>query len=160
VTTEENQKALESAISNHQVEILLAAYEFARETRDQADTITWEIASIVWGGQTLLLGFVLEAISGGKPALILIHVVAILGIIMMVFNDRIMRRRSAVCEQMIDINSNVEDTLKMKAGPQHEISATYTAGAQRNWYSVLNVSFGVAWAVVFCVASYSLFRCR
>jgi len=58
-------------MSSRDDENLREAYRFAREDRANADTLLWEVSAIIWGGQTLLLGFVLEAISGSRGALML-----------------------------------------------------------------------------------------
>lgn len=137
---------------------LREAYTFARETRDQADTLIWELGAIVWGGQTLLIGFVLEAIDGGIAALILILVVALIGILMARFNEGVMDRRSRVCNQMIEIMRDIEVRLLMPVKPQQMLSEAYPAGFQRRWYSRLNTSFQVAWGFVFVVATCRLFR--
>jgi phosphoribosylglycinamide formyltransferase-1 len=46
-------------------EILLNEYERAQEVAQHSDAVFWEITSIIWGANTLLLGFVLEAIKPG-----------------------------------------------------------------------------------------------
>ena len=102
---------------------LRAAYEFARETRDHGDALLWEVAAIVWGGQTLLLGFVLEAISGELQAQILILFIGVVGIVMAIFNHKIMRTRSDVCLGMIEVMSDLENRLEMQIKPQQILSA-------------------------------------
>lgn len=114
----------------------------------------WEVAAIIWGGQTLLLGFVLEAISGSKSALALVVVVAIIGIVMAVFTKGVTAKRAAVCRKMIEIMRQVEDQLEMPVKPQHEIDSTYGGESrfQTKWSDRLNYSFVVAWIVVILVA--------
>jgi hypothetical protein len=41
-------------------DLQIAEYEFARDNRGHADATAWEMTAIVWGGQTLLLGFILS----------------------------------------------------------------------------------------------------
>ncbi|HUI74515.1 MAG TPA: hypothetical protein VLX32_06190 [Candidatus Acidoferrum sp.] len=135
---------------------LREAYVFAREERAQADTLLWEVSAIIWGGQTLLLGFVLEAISTSCGALLLVTVVAGIGIFMASFSDRITKKRSEVCNGMIQVMIDVEDKLKMPIKPQHIITEAYGAGYQTKWSKRLNHCFRFAWLVVTLVAGYRL----
>ena len=65
-------------------EIVKLAYERSEENAYHDDILMWEVASIVWGANTLLLGFILEAIdnSNARP---LIIVLSIIGIFLTVF---------------------------------------------------------------------------
>jgi hypothetical protein len=132
------------------------AYEFARETRGEADTILWEVAAIIWGGQTLLLGFVLEAISGSVQALILIVCVSSVGMLMTVFNEKIMSTRSYVCRTMVRTMAELEVSLGMEIKPQQRLSQDYPTGLQRRWASRVNYTFGVAWAIVLIIVIVTL----
>ncbi|MHB8410710.1 MAG: hypothetical protein ACYDDI_02045 [Candidatus Acidiferrales bacterium] len=131
---------------------LREAHAFAREERAQADTLLWEVSAIIWGGQTLLLGFVLEAINGGRAALVLIIVVAVIGIFMASFNDRITNKRSEVCQAMVEVMTGVENQLEMPIKPQQIITKSYGRGFQREWSQKLNWCFRLAWGIVVLVA--------
>ncbi|HEY1424394.1 MAG TPA: hypothetical protein VGF20_13135 [Candidatus Acidoferrum sp.] len=135
---------------------LREAYTFAREERATADTLLWEVSAIIWGGQTLLLGFVLEAISGSHEALVLVIVVACIGIFMAFFNWQVTKKRSGVCNLMVGVMSKIEDKLEMEFKPQAIISAKYKSGSQTFWSNLFNVLFGVAWAIVIFVAAFML----
>jgi hypothetical protein len=137
-------------------ENLREAYRFAREERANADTLLWEVSAIIWGGQTLLLGFVLEAISGSRGALILVIIVAFTGIFMAFFNWRVTKKRSEVCNAMIGVMSEIEETLNMPIKPQAKISANYGKGSQTGWSNRFNLLFGVVWVFVMMVAIYKL----
>ena len=136
-------------------EKLHAAYEFARETRGEADTILWEVAAIIWGGQTLLLGFVLEAISG-KLAALLILCVSVAGLLMTVFNEKIMTTRSYVCRKMVDTMAALEKKIGMDVRPQEILSDGYPKGLQRKWASRVNYAFGAIWVIVMLVVIVTL----
>lgn len=131
---------------------LREAYAFAREERAQADTLLWEVSAIIWGGQTLLLGFALEAINGNSAALALIVVVAALGIFMASVNDRITNKRSEVCKAMVEVMADIENKLEMAIKPQQIISKTYGTGSQTKWSKRLNRFFQLAWVVVILAA--------
>ncbi len=135
---------------------LREAYVFAREERAHADALLWEVSAIIWGGQTLLLGFTLEAISGSRAALLLVIVVAGIGILMASFNDQITSKRSQVCKAMIEVMLGVESKLKMPIKPQQIITDAYGAGFQTKWSKKLNGSFRLAWIAVMLVAAYKL----
>jgi len=143
-------------VKSDQDQNLRDAYLFARETRDHADTLLWEVGAIVWGGETLLLGFVLEAIDGNKRALVLIVIVALIGMLMAYFNDQIMSKRSLVCSEMIKIMAGIENQLTMPVKPQQRLSEVYPAGSQRRWSEWLNLSFVAGWVIVIVVALYGL----
>ena len=128
---------------------LRLAYEFARETRDHCDTLLWEVAAIIWGGQTLLLGFVLEAITRQSEALILILLVSAVGVMMAVFNRKIMRTRNDVCNDMIAMMIELEGKLGMEVTPQRILSERYPIGRQKNLSLMLDAAFGTVWVVVF-----------
>jgi hypothetical protein len=85
-----------------EIQVMLAEYEFARDNRISADTTAWEMTSIVWGAQTLLLGFVLEALPN-KESQELIIFVGGLGILLCIFNHFIMKTRSKVAREMVII---------------------------------------------------------
>jgi len=128
------------------------AYEFARDTRDTCDTLAWEVAAIIWGGQTLLLGFVLEAIIRQREVLILILVVAILGVVMAVVNHKVRRTRNDVCNGMIEVMLDLENRLEMEVKPQRILSDKYPAGRQKRLSLILDTAFGGVWVIVFFVA--------
>ena len=60
-------------------EIAKFVYERSQETFHHDDTFMWEVASIIWGANTLLLGFTLEAIHDplARPLIIATSVIAI-----------------------------------------------------------------------------------
>jgi hypothetical protein len=65
-------------------DIAKLVYERAEENAYHDDLLMWEVTSIVWGANTLLLGFILEAIGHAK-ARPLIIAVSIIGIFLTVF---------------------------------------------------------------------------
>src|SRR5580700_9125501 len=89
--------------------LLVAEYEFARDNRSTADATSWEMTAIVWGGQTLLLGFILEAVSN-RDVQLLIALVGVLGLVLCRFNYVVMRSRNIVCKEMNAICVEIENS--------------------------------------------------
>ncbi len=68
-------------MDDREIEVLLNEYERAQDVAQHSDAVFWEITAITWGANTLMLGFVLEAISDCKARL-LIEVTAVLGMVL------------------------------------------------------------------------------
>ena len=136
-------------------QLLLAEYEFAHENRSSADATAWEMTAIVWGGETLLLGFVLETIKD-REAQPLIIGVGVLGLLLSVFNYIVMYARNKVCNTMIRICLCIEEKSGMKFKPQHFLNESYRPGIQRWSFYVMNAIFFLAWLAVI-VTAYRLY---
>ncbi len=132
-------------------EILLAQYNFASDNRNHADASAWEMTSIVWGAQTLLLGFILEAMSN-KDVQILIIVIGVVGLFLCGFNCLTMGARNVVSNAMIRICLRVEEELEMTPGPQHFLNRVYWKRIQTWSFVVINILFAVAWVWVIVTA--------
>jgi hypothetical protein len=126
---------------------LLAAYEFARENGTQADSMAWEMTAIIWGGQTLLLGFVLEAI-GNSIAQPLIVLMCILGVFLALFNRATMRTRTFVARTMVETCRKIEVAVSMSIRPQEKLDSQYPAKRQSVWFDRVNYTFMVIWILV------------
>jgi hypothetical protein len=131
-------------LDNNQTTILLVEYEFARETRGQADTAAWEMTAIMWGGQTLLLGFALEAIEF-RSAQPLIMLLAAVGVLLSCYNHVVMQTRSLVAREMVSVCAELEDLVGMNVKPQHRIDLRYPKNRQTTWFYVINFSFAAVW---------------
>jgi hypothetical protein len=129
------------------IQALIAEYGFASDNRNHGDAVAWEMTAIVWGGQTLLLGFALEAISQ-RSAQPLVVLAGVLGILMCCFNAVVVRTRNEVCRVMIQVCIEIEDKIPMLFKPQHRLTASYPGGTQSLWFKILNWSFVPVWAVV------------
>jgi hypothetical protein len=66
---------------NQHIDKLLAEYERAQEIGIHTDTVIYEVTAIIWGANTLLLGFILE-IPCDSDNQKLVKFVVILGILM------------------------------------------------------------------------------
>jgi hypothetical protein len=124
--------------------LLVAEYEFARDNRSSADATAWEMTAIVWGAQTLLLGFVLEALSN-RDVQVLIIFLGVLGIAMSGFNFVVMRARNKVCKAMVKICSAIEDEPGIEFKPQHQIDIVYKPKRQTWAFGIVNALFVPMW---------------
>jgi hypothetical protein len=134
------------AEDHERVDRIIAEYEFARESRSQADATAWEMTAIIWGGQTLLLGFVLEAIDS-RFAQPLIMLLAVLGVLSSIFNEVVMKARRTVAVEMVKVCSEAEDLLPGVLKPQHRLDIRYERGIQRRWFITINLAFVVIWVL-------------
>jgi hypothetical protein len=125
-------------------QFMIAAYEFARDNRSHADATAWEMTAIEWGAQTLLLGFVLEAISN-RDSQVLIMLVGMLGLTMSVFNCVVMAARNRVCEVMIRICLRIEEKPEMVFKPQKRLNRLYRPRIQTWSFRIVNSSFVPVW---------------
>jgi hypothetical protein len=138
---------------DREIQILLAEYEFARDNRNHADATLWEMNAIIWGAQTLLLGFTLEAVSH-RPAQPLVMLVGVLGIVMCRFNAVVVRTRNEVCKEMIDVCLKIEEKVPMLFKPQTYLKSSYPVGLQSKWFRRLNWSFVPVWVAVILRAAW------
>jgi hypothetical protein len=142
------------SLQPEEIQLLIAQYEFAHSNRSSADATAWEMTSIVWGGQTLLLGFVLEAIPN-REAQFLIILVGVLGLLFCCFNHAVMRSRNTVCNAMIDVCREIEQaTPVMNFKPQERLDKIYEKRTQRTWFWMVNYSFAIVWLAVILTAMY------
>jgi len=120
---------------------VLAAYEFARDNRNHGDATLWEMTAIVWGAQTLLLGFILEAMSKRSVQLLIVFI-GVLGLVLCRFNYVVVRSRRMVCNLMNKICSEIEtNTTKMVYKPQNRLDAEYKRETQSRWFNIVNWVF-------------------
>jgi hypothetical protein len=126
----------------------LHEYTFAYENRNQADASAWEMTAIMWGAQTLLLGFVLEAI-GDRPAQPLIVFLVPLGIMLSYFSYVVMRARRIVCLEMIRICCEIEDSVPMVVKPQSRLNKVYPAKKLQTFpFWIINLMLSAIWILV------------
>lgn len=58
-------------MDEQELDVLLNEYERAQELAHHSDAVFWEITSIIWGANTLMLGFVLEAMGNCRAKLLI-----------------------------------------------------------------------------------------
>ena len=146
--TEEASSSSQALAPLDRTTLLVAEYEFARDNRSTADATAWEMTAIVWGGQTLLLGFILEAISN-RDVQLLIALVGVLGLVLCRFNHVVVHTRNIVCNRMNKICREIENsTAEMLHKPQNRLDDVYPPGVQTLWFNIVNWLFVVAWLAV------------
>lgn len=134
--------------SDQEIQFMIAEYEFARDNRNHGDATEWEMTAIVWGAQTLLLGFVLEAISN-RDVQPLIVLVGVLGLVLCRFNYVVVRTRNMVCNLMNGICRDIENsTPLMRHKPQNYLNERYPPRIQSFWFNVVNWLFVLVWLAV------------
>jgi hypothetical protein len=130
------------------VEKMLAEYERAQDIGHHTDTVIHEITAIVWGANTLLLGFILE-VNCDSDNQKLVIVAAVVGLVMSVYAPLVMywtkkgqRIAYAVCRK-------IENELPLAHRLNNLIHEEYSKrrpGQVAVW--VLTVIFVLAWFYV------------
>jgi hypothetical protein len=114
--------------------IAMLVYERSEENAYHDDILMWEVTSITWGANTLLLGFILEALD--KPeARPLIMVVSVVGIILTIFVARFFylgkigqRIAYGICQ---DIEKDFSEELSLHS----KIHKGYNRAKMNEWSS-------------------------
>ena len=120
-------------------------YKASQQSAEHHDNLVWQVSSIMWAANSLLIGFSLQGIHDKMPRL-LISVMAILGIAMIIcvwifalqFND-LKRQKYERCK-------NLERILGMT---QHT-DTKWPAGFQLILYGLLMTLFIAVWIVILC----------
>jgi hypothetical protein len=139
---------VDEPINEPQVQKLLAEYNQAQEVGHHTDGIIHEVTSIVWGANTLLLGFILE-VDCKSDNQILVIVASVVGLLMSVYvpwvhslTKRNQRTAYKVCRQ-------IEDELQLPHKLHSQINETYPHWRPGLWaVGVLTFVFVVAWLFV------------
>lgn len=142
--------------SNQDLDVLLHQYDHALHIAQFADTASWEVTSIIWGANTLMLGFVLEA----DPAKVkvLIQTTAILGVILSgivlaVFHATKIGKDRAyfVCQEIEERLSRL-GTVYNSGSVFHYLhkhnAEAYPKHFMRSLVWTVSIVFLIAWAVV------------
>jgi hypothetical protein len=126
-------------------------YECAQGTAQHSDLVTWEVTSIMWGANTLLLGFILEAISN-RQAQPLILVISVVGFALTLYVSRVWtlckignRIGFATCRR-------IEERFPEEFRFHTKINAEYPPRTARKWANVMTAFFLIAWVATFVEA--------
>lgn len=140
---------VEANLDGAPLEKLLAEYERAQDVAQHADSITYEVASIVWGANTLLLGFILEVPCDAdrQPIVIL---AAIIGILITCFVPIVVHLVKIGQLIAFDICREIEGIADLTRRLHTRIHAKYPRGSGRAAIGVITAFFLIAWAVVIC----------
>jgi hypothetical protein len=124
-------------------------YERAQECAHHDDLVMWQVVSITWAANSVLLAFALKE-AGGTRALLLVLVSSMVGMILTIFSGYyycISKVRQRVAYRLC--RKIEKKLLKGSLRLRHEIDKTYDVttflGRTNHWVLVLNVLFLGAW---------------
>lgn len=134
-------------------EDILVEYELAQETAFHSDSIIHEVAAIVWGANTLLLGFILEVPTNAEHELLVIPV-AIIGILLSVYVPYVNWLAKKGQHVAYAVCREIECELKLPHQLHHRIDKKYPKKRGTAAIYVLTGFFIVGWLWVICHASF------
>lgn len=146
------------SMNNPEIEKALREYDHALEIAHHNDSIMHEVTAIVWGANTLLLGFILEVGCDSKNQ-ILVIVASIVGIVMTLYVPRIHNLKKINLNIAYRICRQIENDLSLQHQINNTIVKEYPKG-QRGFKAIkaLTVIFVVAWVLVILYASACVYR--
>lgn len=133
------------------VEILLAEYERAQEIAHHVDIIIHEVAAIVWGADTLLLGFILEVQCKPENEGLVI-VAAILGIAISLYVPWVQWLTKKGQYVAFAICKEIETELPISHQIHNRIHKVYLKKGGHWAIWILTGVFVVGWFCVICHA--------
>jgi len=134
--------------SNAEIQKILAEYGRAQEVGQHSDTVTLEVAAIVWGSNTLLLGFILEVDCNKSNNQKLVVVAACLGILMSLFVPLIQFLTKIGQHIAFEVCRKIEDELSLPHRLNNRINEHYPKGAGQWAIWILTMFFVAAWCIV------------
>jgi len=134
-------------MDDREIEVLLDEYERAQDVAQHSDAVFWEIAAITWGANTLMLGFVLEAIADWK-ARVLIEFTAVLGMVLSALPAA--TYHSGKIGQRISFQAcrDIEARLQTFARLHTKIDAEYPRHFVKWLVYIVTGFFALSWAAV------------
>lgn len=140
-------------------ERLLAEYEHAQEIAHHSDTIIYEVGAIIWSGNALLLGFILEAPREFGIQLVVV-VLSVLGILTSFFVTRTQSLSKIGQHIAFGICRKIEEDIPLTYKVHTEIDAVYPKGAAQRWIKGITAAFIVVWLVVLIRAACLVWKLR
>jgi hypothetical protein len=138
----------------------LHEYDQALEIGRHSDNIIHEVAAIVWGADTLLLGFILEVPCESKNQSLVI-VAAIVGVFMSLYVLRIHRLAKINQNTAYEIAQKIERELSFPYKLNNKIRENYPPGKPGfRAVKALTFVFIAAWGLVILHACVCLFCVR
>ncbi len=131
-----------------EIEKALHEYSAALEVAHHNDNVMHEVTAIVWGANTLLLGFILEVPCESKNQ-ILVIVASIVGIRMSLYVRRIHSLKKINLHIAYGICRKIEEDLSLRHRLNNTIHNEYPKG-ELGFKAVkaLTIIFVVAWGLV------------
>jgi len=124
----------------------LGEYTAAQESAHHHDSLIWTTTALIWAGNFVLLGFIVNAVSLGQPGLF-VPLASILGLVLTLGVWRIVYVWNHVKNVKYKRCRELEPHLRMW---QHrDVEAAYPRGEMRLWYSLVSLAFLIAWLVFF-----------
>jgi hypothetical protein len=131
-----------------EIEKALREYDHALEIAHHNDNIIHEVTAIVWGANTLLLGFILEVPCDSKNQRLVI-VASIVGVFMSLYVPWINNLKKKNLHFAYRICRQIEDELSLPHRLNNSIHATYPKGEPGfKAVTALTIIFVVAWVGV------------
>lgn len=122
-------------------------YERAQEISHHSDAVAYEVAAIVWSGQVLLLGFVLE-VPPHKYQQSLVIVASVLAILLALYVPFVMRLTKIGQHKAYDICREIESKIHSDLRLHTRIAEIYPKGRGQLAVYSLTLIFVMAWAYV------------
>jgi len=142
-------------MDDKEIDVLLNVYERAQDNAQYHNSILWEATAIIWSGNALLMGFILEAVSSTKLRVhLLIAVCSLLGIGMTVFLSFFSKKTWRVERICYENCQTIEEKLQMEFKVHSKIKKEFEHAKirMRDLYRILSVLFGGAWLVFLFVS--------
>lgn len=143
----------ESKLQSERQGRVLAEYERAQDAAYHSDAIIYEVAAIIWSGNALLLGFILEAPSHLGIQLV-VAALSILGILTSVFVVRTQSLSKIGQRIAYEICRRIETDTPLTYKLHCRIDAVYPKRAAQHWICGITAAFIAVWAVVLLRAAY------
>jgi len=138
---------------------LLAEYERAQETAHHCDVIIYEVAAIIWSGNTLLLGFILEA-PYRLGIQIIVAVLSILGMMTSAFVTRTLRLSKIIQHVAYQVCQKIENDIPLANKLHSQVNAIYPPRVAQRWVWAITIAFLIVWLVVFTHAGMLIWKLR
>lgn len=113
-------------------DLSMFVHERASESAYHADILMWELASIIWGANTLLLGFILEAIDNAHARLLIIPT-CVVGVVLTLFVAHLFHLGKIGQGIAYGMCREIERDFPEKLRLHSTIHADYENPARRSW---------------------------
>lgn len=133
--------------AEQKIEFSLAEYDQALEIAQHTDVVIHEVAAIVWGANTLLLGFILE-VSCDSSNQRLVVLTAFLGIITLLYVPWVQFLTKKSQKLAFQICREIESEFPLRHKLHSRIHSVYPKKGGQYAIWILTGLFVVAWAIV------------
>jgi hypothetical protein len=133
-------------------EITIAEYDQALDIAQHTDVVIHEVAAIIWGANTLLLGFILEVDCGSSNQRLVV-LTAALGIITLLYVPWVQFLTKKSQRVAFEICREIEREGQFKHRLHTRIRERYLKKGGQRAILFLSVLFVIAWVIVIHNAS-------